>query len=184
MNLTTQYLGLKLKNPLMPGASPLADNLDTVRRLEDAGAAAIVLHSLFAEQLECNESVFSRHLVRWQDSFAEASTFFPEQEEYSLFPHEYLERIAKIKAAVQSQARMMPLNGSISDAEFNDLAAYIGKTLSITPTYIAVTTAPSVSVSATSLSFAAQNVGTNSSAQTVTVSNAANVSRNCRCGAS
>ena len=81
---------------------------------------------------------------------------------------------AKIKAAVQSQARMMPLNGSISDAEFNDLAAYIGKTLSITPTYIAVTTAPSVSVSATSLSFAAQNVGTNSSAQTVTVSNAAN----------
>ena len=73
MNLTTTYLGLKLKNPLMPGASPMADNLDTVRRLEDAGASAIVLHSLFAEQLERNESIFTRHLTRWQDSFAEAS---------------------------------------------------------------------------------------------------------------
>jgi dihydroorotate dehydrogenase (fumarate) len=111
MNLTTHYLGLKLKNPLMPGASPLADNLDTVRRLEDAGASAIVLHSLFAEQLERNESVFSRHLTRWQDTFTEASSFFPEQEEYSLYPHEYLERLARIKEAVQVPV-IASLNGT------------------------------------------------------------------------
>lgn len=58
---------------------------------------------------------------------------------------------ASIKAAVQTQSRMTPLNGSISDVEFNDLAAYIGKTLGVTPTYIAVTTAPSVSLSATAM---------------------------------
>lgn len=81
---------------------------------------------------------------------------------------------ANIKAAVGAQPRMQPLNGFISDTEFNDLAAYIGRTLSITPTYIAVTNAPSVTLSATSLSFASQNVGSTSAAQTLTVSNAAN----------
>jgi cytochrome c553 len=81
---------------------------------------------------------------------------------------------ANIKAAVASQPRMQPLNGAISDAEFNDLAAYIGRTMSITPTYIAVTNAPSIALSATSLSFASQNVGSTSTAQTLTVSNATN----------
>lgn len=81
---------------------------------------------------------------------------------------------ANIKAAVASQPRMQPLNGSISDAEFNDLAAYIGQTMSITPTYIAVTNAPSITLSATSLTFASQNVGSTSTAQTLTVRNAAN----------
>jgi dihydroorotate dehydrogenase (fumarate) len=51
MDLTTEYLGLRLKNPLLPGASPLVDNLDSVRRLEDAGAPAIIMHSLFEEQI-------------------------------------------------------------------------------------------------------------------------------------
>jgi dihydroorotate dehydrogenase (fumarate) len=115
MNLTTTYLGLKLKNPLMPGASPMADNLDTVRRLEDAGASAIVLHSLFAEQLEKNQTIYSRHLGRWQDSFTEASSFFPEQEEYSLYPHEYLERIARIKEAVQ-----IPVIASLNGTRLGD----------------------------------------------------------------
>lgn len=79
----------------------------------------------------------------------------------------------RIKTAVQNQARMMPLNGFITDAEYNDMAAYIGKTLGVTPTFIDVVAKPSVSVSATALSFASQNVGTTSPAQTVTVSNAA-----------
>ena len=81
---------------------------------------------------------------------------------------------ASIKAAVQAQVRMQPLNGSISDAEFNDLAAYIGKTLGITPTYIAVTTAPVVSLSASTLNFASQNVDSASSAQTLTVNSITN----------
>ncbi len=111
MNLATTYLGLKLKNPLMPGASPLADNLDNVRRLEDAGAAAICLHSLFAEQIERREQMIARHIARWNDNFAEATTLFPEQDEYSMIPSEYLDRIVRIKAATQLPV-IASLNGT------------------------------------------------------------------------
>jgi len=99
MNLTTTYLGLKLKNPLMPGASPLVDNLDNIKRLEDAGASAIVMHSLFAEQIEGNQVAFDQHNDRWQDNFAEATSFFPSTDGYAMGPEEYLQQIAKIKAA-------------------------------------------------------------------------------------
>ena len=111
MSLTTNYLGLKLKNPLMPGASPLLDNLDNVRRLEDAGASAIVLHSLFAEQIERREQMIARHIARWNDNFAEATTLFPEQDDYSMVPSEYLDRIVKIKAATHIPV-IASLNGT------------------------------------------------------------------------
>ena len=111
MNLATNYLGLKLKNPLMPGASPLADNLDSVRRLEDAGAAAICLNSLFAEQIERREQMFARHIARWNDNFAEATTLFPEQDDYSMIPSEYLDRIVGIKAATHLPV-IASLNGT------------------------------------------------------------------------
>lgn len=101
MNLTTTYLGLKLDNPLMPGASPLTENLDSIRRLEDAGAGAIVLGSLFAEQIERSEAAFARHVARWNENFAEATTIFPQQDEYSIAPAEYLDRLARVKAATQ-----------------------------------------------------------------------------------
>ena len=109
MNLTTTYLGLKLKNPLMPGASPLVDNLDNIRRLEDAGAAAIVMHSLFAEQIEGNKIALDRNVVRWEDNFAEATNFFPHTDDYAVGPDEYLGHIAKIKAATQ-----LPLIASLN----------------------------------------------------------------------
>ena len=70
MNLATEYLGLTLKNPLMPGASPLVDDLSTVRRLEDAGAAAIVMHSLFEEQLELEHTALERDVESHNESFA------------------------------------------------------------------------------------------------------------------
>jgi dihydroorotate dehydrogenase (fumarate) len=76
MNLTTTYLGLKLKNPVMPGASPLVDQLDNVRRLEDAGAAAIVMHSLFEEQIT-NEQLGVRPHREPAESFSEATSYFP-----------------------------------------------------------------------------------------------------------
>lgn len=97
MNLTTTYLGLKLAHPIIPGASPLVDNMDSVRRLQDAGAPAIVMHSLFAEQLEGNAVAFDRHIGRWQESFAEATSMFPDTGDYALGPEEYLERLATIK---------------------------------------------------------------------------------------
>jgi cytochrome c553 len=83
---------------------------------------------------------------------------------------------SKTKAAVASQARMTPLMGSLSDSDYNDLAAYIGTTLSVTPTYIVIAATPVVSVSTTTLTFTSQNIGTPSAAQTVTVSNAAGAS--------
>ncbi|MDD3178756.1 MAG: dihydroorotate dehydrogenase-like protein [Opitutaceae bacterium] len=111
MDLTTTYAGLKLKNPLMPGASPLVDNTDAARRIEDAGAAAVVMHSLFAEQIEGNEIAFARHVERWQDNFAEATSFFPAQDDYSLPPNEYVECIGKLKAALHIPV-IASLNGT------------------------------------------------------------------------
>lgn len=111
MNLSTKYLGLDLKSPLMPGASPLVNRLDNIRRLEDAGAAAIVLHSLFAEQIEGNSIAVSRHIERWQDNFAEATSFFPQGQDYLLGPDEYLGRITAIKAAT-SLPVIASLNGT------------------------------------------------------------------------
>lgn len=99
MNLTTTYLGLKLANPILPGASPMVDNMDTVRRLQDAGAPAFIMHSLFAEQIEGNAAAFDRHVGRWEESFAEASSMFPDTSDYALGPEEYLERLATIKRA-------------------------------------------------------------------------------------
>jgi len=119
MNLTTTYLGLKLKNPLMPGASPLVDNLDNIKRLEDAGASAIVLHSLFAEQIEGNRVAFDQHIDRWQDNFAEATSFFPSTEGYTLGPDEYLGQVTKIKAATQ-----LPVIASLNGTNFGSWIDY------------------------------------------------------------
>ena len=100
MDLTTSYLGFRLAHPLLPGASPLVDDLDTVKRLEDAGAPAIVMHSLFEEQITREQVATSLHLDTWSHSHAEALSYFPEPEEFTLGPEEYLEQIHKIKAAV------------------------------------------------------------------------------------
>jgi len=111
MNLTTNYLGLKLKGPLMPGASPLVDNIDNIKRLEDAGASAIVMHSLFAEQIEGNKVAFDQHIDRWQDNFAEATSFFPSTDGFAFGPDEYLAQIAKIKTKTELPV-IASLNGT------------------------------------------------------------------------
>ncbi len=100
MNLATTYLGLPLKNPVMPGASPLVDKLDNVRRLEDAGAAAIVLHSLFEEQITNEQIAEFAHTENPAESFAEAVSYFPKMEDYSLGPDRYLDQISRIKQSV------------------------------------------------------------------------------------
>lgn len=111
MKLGVDYLGLKLAHPILPGASPLCDNLDQVRRLEDAGAPAIVMHSLFEEQI-LQEGV-AHHLFRGQieDSFSEAASFFPAPNEFALGPEQYLAQIARIKEAVNIPV-IASLNGS------------------------------------------------------------------------
>lgn len=100
MNLTTNYLGLELAHPFILGASPLAANLDRVRRAEDAGAAAITLHSLFEEQALRQEAGLAAHVYAHADSFGEASSYFPPQVDYHFGPEEYLDHIADAKEAV------------------------------------------------------------------------------------
>lgn len=100
MNLKTTYLGLELQHPLMPGASPLADDLDSVRRLEDAGAAAIVMRSLFEEQIRREQLRTFLHTEPHGESFAEALCYFPRPEAFVLGPEEYVEHIGRVKRAV------------------------------------------------------------------------------------
>jgi dihydroorotate dehydrogenase (fumarate) len=100
MDLSTTYMGFKLPHPLIPGASPLTDDLDAVRRLEDAGAPMIVMHSLFEEQLASEEVGVTRSIETPEESYAEALSYFPEPDDFVLGPDQYLEQIRKIRAAV------------------------------------------------------------------------------------
>ena len=110
IDLSTDYLGLKLAHPLMPGASPMVDDLDTVRRLEDAGASAIVMHSLFEEQIRQEERE-ARILESHAESHAEARTYLPHPGIFALGPEEYLEQVARIRRAV-SVPVIASLNGT------------------------------------------------------------------------
>jgi len=111
MDLTTRYLGMELPHPLMPGASPLASDLDVVRELEDAGASAIVLPSLFEEQLSHEQSFVSAVLDAHEESFAEAADYLPHGDTFLVGPDEYLEQIRRIRAAVDVPV-IASLNGT------------------------------------------------------------------------
>jgi dihydroorotate dehydrogenase (fumarate) len=100
MNLATSYLGLKLKNPLMAGASPMVDDLGLVKRLEDAGAAGLVMHSLFEEQITREEEGTIMDMELTANSNAEALSYFPKPDEFRLGPDQYLEQLRRIKQAV------------------------------------------------------------------------------------
>ncbi len=100
MDLTTNYLGLELRTPLVPSASPLSQELDNLKRMEDAGAAAIVLHSLFEEQITHERLELHYHLTQGTESFAEALNYFPEPAAYHFGPDAYLDYIRRAKAAV------------------------------------------------------------------------------------
>jgi dihydroorotate dehydrogenase (fumarate) len=100
MNLTTEYLGMSLVNPVVVGASPLSDDLDMVKRLEDAGAAAIVLRSLFEEQITREQMAEFIHLDAHGESFGEAASFFPSPNAFALGPYQYLEHLRRVKHAV------------------------------------------------------------------------------------
>lgn len=100
VDLSTTYLGLRLKNPLVVSACPLTAQVDQLQRLEEAGVAAAVLPSLFEEQIEHDAEEIARVYDFGADSFAEALTYFPEEQDYVTGPDEYLETIARAKAAV------------------------------------------------------------------------------------
>jgi dihydroorotate dehydrogenase (fumarate) len=108
-DLSTTYLGLRLANPFVVGASPLTDDLDEVRRLEDAGCAALVMRSLFEEQITAQETGRIHHLDPLNQQFAKVLSFFPDSGDYALVPPEYLEQLRRIKAAVS-----VPVIGSLN----------------------------------------------------------------------
>ena len=101
MDLSTTYLGLTLAHPFMVGASPLGDHLDTIKRLEDGGASAVVLRSLFEEQITMAESGKIHHMDPLENAFADALAGFPVPEAYAFTPDEYLEHVRRAKQSVR-----------------------------------------------------------------------------------
>lgn len=109
LDITTTYLGLQLKNPLVASASPLSKKLESVRRLEDAGASAIVMYSLFEEQITHDSRELDFYLERGTNTFAESLTYFPDIEYTMMGPEPYLEHLHRIKQTVD-----IPVIGSLN----------------------------------------------------------------------
>ena len=101
MNLTTQWLGLELKNPFVPSASPLSRSLDTAKQLEDAGAAAIVMYSLFEEAVRGEEEGMTRFLHHQDTGHAEAESYLPSHQDFPGELDRYLEQVASLKATLE-----------------------------------------------------------------------------------
>ena len=108
MDLSTTYLGSETALAAGAGGFAAVREMDTIKQMEDAGAAAVVLYSLFEEQLRQDRLELAQHLEHGTNSFAEALTYFPEPEEFRLGPEEYLKHIAKAKAAVQNADHRQP----------------------------------------------------------------------------
>lgn len=109
MDLTTTYVGLALKNPIVPAASPLSQRLDNIRRMEETGASAVVMYSLFEEQITLESHQLDHYLSYGAEGFAEALSYFPEMETFRVGPDEYLDRISRAKEAVD-----IPIIGSLN----------------------------------------------------------------------
>lgn len=121
-DLSTSYLGLSLKNPLVVSPSPLCEDLGAIRKMEDAGASAVVLHSLFEEQLTLNSQDLDRFLTSGTESFAEALSYFPDMGQFKLGPEAYLEHIQKAKKAVK-----IPIIGSLNGVSTGGWVSYAKK---------------------------------------------------------
>jgi dihydroorotate dehydrogenase (fumarate) len=109
MNLTTNYLGVDLKNPIVVSSSPLSHTVDSIRRVEDAGAAAVVMYSLFEEQIGFDSYYIDYHLTQGIDSYAESLSYFPDMQSYNVGPDQYLNLIRRAKETVS-----IPIIGSLN----------------------------------------------------------------------
>ncbi len=121
MSLSTKYLGLTLKNPIVASSSPLSHNVDSIRRLEDAGASAVVMYSLFEEQINVDSFNLDYYLSKGIDSYAESLSYFPEMENYNVSPDEYMNLIRRAKAAVD-----IPIIGSLNGVSTGGWIEYAG----------------------------------------------------------
>jgi dihydroorotate dehydrogenase (fumarate) len=119
MDMRTKYLGMTLKNPLVPSSSPLSNSVDSVRRLEDAGAPAVVMFSLFEEQITTDSFYFDFYLNHGTDSYAESLNDFPGMKAYGVGPDEYLNLIRRAKESVD-----IPIIGSLNGASTGNWIDY------------------------------------------------------------
>jgi dihydroorotate dehydrogenase (fumarate) len=122
MDLTTSYMGMTLKHPIVPSSSPLSHDLGSIRRLEDAGAAALVMYSLFEEQITLESEQLDHFLSYGTESFPEALTYFPEQQNYNVGPDKYLDLISQAKRAVD-----IPIIGSLNGVSTGGWIEYAKK---------------------------------------------------------
>lgn len=122
MDLTTTYMGLKLQTPLVPSASPLSEKVETIRRLEDAGAGAVVMFSIFEEQIQKEAALLDSRLAAGTESFAEALSYFPSMDQYRIQPGRYLEIISKATASVK-----IPIIGSLNGISHEGWIEYARK---------------------------------------------------------
>jgi dihydroorotate dehydrogenase (fumarate) len=119
MELSTTYLGMTLRSPLVVSASPLSEKLDSIKRMEDVGAAAVVLYSLFEEQLSLERSELFHHLEYGTQSYAEALTYFPEPSQFHLGPDGYLNHIRRAKETVD-----MPVIASLNSSSLGGWTSF------------------------------------------------------------
>lgn len=108
-DLSTKYLGIKLKNPLIASASPLCEDIENIKQMEKSGIAAVVLHSLFEEQVLLQEKELNYTLTQGTEAYAESLSYFPDVNDYHFAPDEYVDYIAKVKKAVD-----IPVIGSLN----------------------------------------------------------------------
>lgn len=122
VDLTTQYLGMQLKNPLVASSSPLTKKVETIQQLEAAGVSAVILYSLFEEQIIHESLKLHRDLTRGSESYAEAFDYFPEYGQYSIGPETYLEHVQAVKRAVN-----IPVIGSLNGVSTGGWIEYAQK---------------------------------------------------------
>ncbi len=121
-NLKTKYMGLDLKNPIVPSASPLSESVDGIKRMADAGAAAVVMFSLFEEQLKMDAESETERLAAGTESFAESLSYFPKIDDYIVGPEQYLDLINKASQAVD-----IPIIGSLNGFSHEGWISYAKK---------------------------------------------------------
>jgi len=121
MSLTTNYLGLVLRNPIVASSSPLSHSVDSIRRLEDAGASAVVMYSLFEEQITFDSFYVDHYLRSNANSYAESLSYFPEMDTYNVWPDEYLNLIRRAKESVD-----IPVIGSLNGVSAGGWINYAG----------------------------------------------------------
>lgn len=122
IDLSTTYMGLKLAHPIVPSSGPLSNSIDRIKRLEDAGAPAITMYSLFEEQIEEESQILDHYLNYGTDTFAEALSYFPDMGRYNVGPDEYLNLIRKAKQSVA-----VPIIGSLNGVSDGGWAEYAKK---------------------------------------------------------